>query len=114
MQQSATLSTSNAILPQQERTAPSGHWPSGHGVKSSLRREPGVPGEVTCSFGHVTEHKRTLFCNTDPAIGQVVDAVSETTCLRIVAGHDNGFSALFREGMQHGDCLLYTSDAADE
>ena len=39
MQQHKILSTSNVILPQQERTEPSGHRPCRHGVKSSLRRE---------------------------------------------------------------------------
>jgi putative transposase len=44
MQQSTTVSTSNAISPQQERTEPSGHRPCRRGVKSSLLREPDVPG----------------------------------------------------------------------
>ena len=43
MQQSTTHSTSNAISPQQERTEPSAHRPCRRGVKSSLRREAGVP-----------------------------------------------------------------------
>ena len=50
------LSTSSAILPQQERTEPSGHRPCRHGVKSSLRREPDVPGDLLRAiFGNVTE-----------------------------------------------------------
>src|SRR5208282_986780 len=50
-----TPSTSSAILPQQERTEPSGHRPCRHGVKSSLRREPDVPGDLLRAiFGNVT------------------------------------------------------------
>ena len=41
-----TPSTSSAISPRQERTEPSGHRPCRHGVKSSLRREPDVPGDL--------------------------------------------------------------------
>jgi hypothetical protein len=43
MQQHKIPSTSSAILPQQERTEPSGHRPCRRGVKSSLRREADVP-----------------------------------------------------------------------
>src|ERR1017187_7177804 len=51
-----TSSTSSAISPQQERTEPSGHRPCRRGVKSSLRREPDVPGDLLCArFGDVTE-----------------------------------------------------------
>ena len=45
MQHPTILSTSSAISPQQERTEPSGHRPCRRGVKSSLRREPDVPGD---------------------------------------------------------------------
>ena len=56
MQQPIILSTSSAISPQQERTEPSGHQPCRHGVKSSLRREPDVPGNLLRAiFGNVTE-----------------------------------------------------------
>jgi hypothetical protein len=41
---------------QQERTEPSGHRPCRRGVKSSLRREPDVPGDLLRAlFGNVTE-----------------------------------------------------------
>src|ERR1700738_3196341 len=40
MQPPTTLSTSNAISPQQERTEPSGHRPCKRGVKLSSRRNP--------------------------------------------------------------------------
>jgi len=56
MQQHKIPSTSSAISPQQERTEPSGHRPCRHGVKSSLRREPDVPGDLLRAiFGNVTE-----------------------------------------------------------
>src|SRR5208337_750534 len=56
MQQPITLSTSSAISPQQERTEPSGHRQCRHGVKSSLLREPDVPGDLLRAiFGNVTE-----------------------------------------------------------
>src|ERR1700738_4423876 len=56
MQQPRTPSTSSAISPQQERTEPSGHRPSIHGTKSSLRREPNRPGDLLRAlFGNVTE-----------------------------------------------------------
>ena len=55
MQQPTTLSTSNVISPQQERTEPSGHRPCRRGVKSSLRREPDMPADLLCAqFGNVT------------------------------------------------------------
>jgi transposase-like protein len=48
--------TSSAISPQQELTEPSGHRPCRRGVKSSLRREPDVPGDLLRAiFGNVTE-----------------------------------------------------------
>jgi hypothetical protein len=48
--------TSGAISPQQERTEPSGHRPCRRGVKSSLRREPDVSGDLLRAiFGNVTE-----------------------------------------------------------
>ena len=51
-----TPSTSSTISPQQERTEPSGHRPCRRGVKSSLRREPDVPGDLLCArFANVTE-----------------------------------------------------------
>ena len=54
-------STSSAISPQQERTEPSGHRPCRHGVKSSLRREPDVPGDLLRAiFGNVTEPSQQL------------------------------------------------------
>src|ERR1700674_3151773 len=46
MQQHKIPSTSSAISPQQERSEPSGHRPCRHGTKSSLRREPDVPGDL--------------------------------------------------------------------
>ena len=56
MQQPIILSTSSAISPQQERTEPTGHRPCRHGVKSSLLREPDVPGDLLRAiFGNVTE-----------------------------------------------------------
>src|ERR1019366_1384729 len=56
MQQPIILSTSNVILPRQERTEPSGHRPCRHGVKSSPPREPEVPGVLLRAiFGNVTE-----------------------------------------------------------
>ena len=56
MQQHKIPSTSSAISPQQERTEPSGYRPCRHGVKSSLRREPDVPGDLLRAiFGNVTE-----------------------------------------------------------
>src|ERR1019366_2686293 len=56
MQQPIILSTSSAISPQQERTEPSGHRPCRHGVKSSLRRESDVPGDLLRAlFGNVTK-----------------------------------------------------------
>ena len=55
-QQHKIPSTSNVILPQQERTEPSGHRPRRHGAKSSLRREPDAPGDLLRAiFGNVTE-----------------------------------------------------------
>src|SRR5450756_662580 len=56
MQQPTTHSTSNVISPQQERTELSGHRPCRRGMKSSLRREPDVPGDLLRAlFGNVTE-----------------------------------------------------------
>src|ERR1019366_1991533 len=56
MPQPIILSTSSAISPQQERTEPSGHRPCRRDVKSSLRREPDVPGDLLRAiFGNVTE-----------------------------------------------------------
>ncbi len=61
MPQPTTLSTSSAISPQQERTEPSGHRPCRRGVKSSLRREPDVPGDLLRAlFGNVTEPHRNI------------------------------------------------------
>src|SRR5271169_6730976 len=60
MQQHKILSTSSAISPQQERTEPSGNRPCRRGVKSSLPREPDVPGDLL----------RAIFSNvTEPVIG---------------------------------------------
>src|ERR1700730_18904780 len=54
MQQHKIPSTSSAILPQQERTEPSGHRPCRCGVKSLLRREADVPGDLLrAQFGNV-------------------------------------------------------------
>src|SRR5208283_3794760 len=59
MQQPRILSTSNVILPRQERTGPSGRRPCRHGVKSSLLRNPEVPGDLLRAiFGNVTEPYR--------------------------------------------------------
>ncbi len=53
---------SNVILPQQERTEPSRHRPCRHGVKSSLRREPDVPGDLLRAiFGNVTKPFRRTY-----------------------------------------------------
>src|SRR5271157_2932452 len=60
MQQHKIPSTSSAISPQQERTEPSGHRPCRHGVKSSLLREPDVPGDLL----------RAIFCNLTPPTRQ--------------------------------------------
>src|ERR1035437_5386371 len=61
MQQPTTPSTSSAILPQQKRTEPSWHRPCRRGVKSSLRREPDVPGDLLRAiFGNVTERRHLL------------------------------------------------------
>src|SRR5580704_19707774 len=61
MQQLTTSSTSGAISPQQERTEPSGRRPCRRGVKSSLRREPYVPGDLLRDlFGNVTEPAGSL------------------------------------------------------
>jgi hypothetical protein len=50
-----TLSTSNAISPQQERTEPSGPRRCRRGAKSSLRREPNMPANLLRAlFGNVT------------------------------------------------------------
>src|ERR1019366_266502 len=65
MQQPTTPSTSSAILPQQKRTEPSWHRPCRRGVKSSLRREPDVPGDLLRAlFGNVTEPSERLRCNS--------------------------------------------------
>jgi hypothetical protein len=49
------------ISRQQERTEPSGHRPYRHGTKSSLRREPDVPGDLLRAlFGNVTEPQNQL------------------------------------------------------
>ena len=62
MQQPIILSTSSAISPQQERTEPSVHRLCRRGVKSSLRREPDVPGDLLRAiFGNVTEPLSMLF-----------------------------------------------------
>jgi hypothetical protein len=54
MQQQKIPSTSSAILPQQERTEPSGHRPCRRSVKSSLRREADVAGDLLrAQFGNV-------------------------------------------------------------
>jgi len=53
--------TSSAISPQQELTEPSGHRPCRRGVKSSLRREPDVSGDLLRAiFGNVTEPFQVL------------------------------------------------------
>src|ERR1019366_2369149 len=64
MQQPIILSTFSAISPQQERTEPSGHRPCRRGMKSSLRREPDVPGDLLRAiFGNVTEPLGELPCS---------------------------------------------------
>jgi hypothetical protein len=61
MQQPTIPSTSSAISRQQERAEPSGHRPYRHGTKSSLRREPDVPGDLLRAlFGNVTEPQNQL------------------------------------------------------
>src|SRR2546421_11644066 len=51
-----TLSTSNAISPQEKRTEPSGHRRCRHGAKSSPRRESNLPAELLrAQFGNVTK-----------------------------------------------------------
>ena len=58
-----------AISPQQERTEPSGHRPCRHGVKSSLRREPDVPGDLLRAiFGNVTEPLRFITRQSENAL----------------------------------------------
>src|SRR5476651_2234900 len=54
MQRPTTLSTSNAISPQQERTEPSGPRQCRRGAKSSLR-EPNMPAYLLRAlFGNAT------------------------------------------------------------
>jgi hypothetical protein len=69
MQQPTTHSTPNVISPPQERTEPSGHRLCRRGVKSSLRREPDVPGDLLRAiFGNVTEPEaRPAKCSAIPA-----------------------------------------------
>src|ERR1700730_7134237 len=70
MPQPTTPSTSSAISPQQERTEPSGHRPCRRGVKSSLRREPDVPGDLLRAlFGNVTKLPLLLFAPKSLAEG---------------------------------------------
>src|SRR5208283_4870157 len=81
-----TPSTSSAISPQQERTEPSGHRPCRRGVKSSLRREPDVPGDLLCArFANVTEPSKMvhpaangLIGDHDPALGKQILDIPET------------------------------------
>src|SRR3984893_3795956 len=63
MQQPTTPSTSSVISPRQEHTEPSGRRPCRRGAKSSLRREPNVPGDlIRALFGNVTEPSQRLAC----------------------------------------------------
>src|SRR2546421_11999159 len=58
-----TLSTSNAISPQEKRTEPSGFRRCRRGAKSSLRRERDVPADsLRALFGNVTEPADGLSC----------------------------------------------------
>jgi hypothetical protein len=51
-------------LTSAKTTEPSEHRPCRHGVKSSLRCEPDVPGDLfRAIFGNVTEPLRALFGN---------------------------------------------------
>src|SRR5208283_1805357 len=78
MQQPIILSTSSAISPQQERTEPSVHRPCRRGVKSSLRREPDVPGDLLHAiFGNVTEPALAYRLRKNP---QPVDCGSSWDC----------------------------------
>ena len=64
-----TPSTSSAISPQQERIEPSGHRPCRRGVKSSLRREPDVSGDLLrVIFGNVTEPLRFITRQSENAL----------------------------------------------
>jgi hypothetical protein len=56
MQQSTTISTSNAISFRQERTEPSQHRRCKRGVKSSPRREPDAPADLLRAQFGVTSH----------------------------------------------------------
>ena len=61
MPQPTTLSTSNVISPQQERTEPSGRRPCRRGVKSWPWREPDLPGDLLRALiGNVTELAKQL------------------------------------------------------
>src|ERR1035437_5803514 len=78
MQQPTTHSKANVISPQQERTQLSGHRPCRRGMKSSLRREPDVPGDLLRAlFGNVTEpcdRKAPQHC------GEVQDVAVARSC----------------------------------
>ena len=76
-----TPSTSSAISPRQERTEPSGHRPCRRGVKSSLRREPDVPGDLLCPrFGNVTEPSQVRLKSTrKDFIASVPDGTIDVT-----------------------------------
>src|ERR1700731_3375774 len=60
MQQSTTISTSNAISFRQERTEPSQHRRCKRGVKSSPRREPDAPADLLRAQFGVTSHRAPL------------------------------------------------------
>ena len=56
-----TLSTFNAISPQQKRTEPSGPRRCRRGAKSSLQREPDMPAELLRAlFGNVTKPSKRM------------------------------------------------------
>src|SRR5208282_4463251 len=97
-QQQKIPSTSNVILPQQERTEPSGHWSSRHGVKSSLRREPDVPGDLLrATLGNVTEPGGCI--GSSPVCAKACDTVAAGATVPAAAMNSRrsmGFSSLFK------------------
>jgi len=94
MPQPTTLSTSSAISPQQERTEPSGNRPCRRGVKSSLPREPDVPGDLL----------RAIFSNvTEPVKGigfrSLTEALDTTTAQGRLVFHIFGALAEFERSL---------------
>src|SRR5208337_1191354 len=87
MQQHKIPSTSSAISPQQERTEPSGHRPCRHGVKSSLRREPDVPGDLLRAiFGNVTKPDPALARNPRQTTARRGNGAAERTLMNRARG----------------------------